>query len=151
MLVRLLGLLLGSVLFTLIGTVPAAAQWENIDTVEGAYGEEITLTEQPHGVADGVSVRALGIAAPDTTKWALSFIGAAPEDTISVTYGGEPLSILQIQRPDDGIGPTKVYVSEEAFLTMAETETVTLRVGDARVSLPAQLRREMTEIFKRVG
>jgi hypothetical protein len=34
---------------------------------------------------------------------------------------------------------------------MAETETVTLRVGDVETSLPSQMRQEMAEIYKRVG
>ena len=148
---RLSGVLLGGLLFLLGGASPAAAQWENIETVEGAYGEQITLTRQPHGVADGLSARALGIAATDTTQWALSLIGAAPEDEIAVTYGGNSLTVLDVQRPDDGIGPTKVFVSEETFLRMAETRAVTLRVGDVEASLPAQLLREMKEIYKRVG
>jgi hypothetical protein len=151
MLVRLPGALLGSLLLLLSAAAPAAAQWENIETVEGAYGEQITLTRQPHSLADGLSARALGVAAPDTTTWALSLIGAAPDEEITVTYGGEPLPILDVQRPDDGVGPTKVFVPEEAFLTMAETETVTLRVGDVETSLPSQMRQEMAEIYKRVG
>jgi len=149
MLVRLFGALLGGVLLVLSGVGPAAAQWENIETVEGAYGERITLTKQPHSLAEGLSARALGIAATDTTKWALGLIGAAPEDEISIVYGDEPLPILEVQRPSDGIGPTRVYVSREAFLTMAETEAVMLRVGETEGPLPAQLRREMEEIFKR--
>jgi hypothetical protein len=151
MLLRLSGALCGGLLFILGAVAPATAQWKNIETVEGAYGEEITLTKQPHSVSDGLSARALGIVAPDTTKWVLSLIGTAPEDEIEVRYGGEALTILAIQRPDDGVGPTKVFVSEEAFLTMAETEAVTLRVGDVKAPLPAQLRREMKEIFGRVG
>ena len=151
MLFRLSGALFGGLLFVLSSAAPAAAQWENIETVEGAYGEEITLTKQPHSVADGLSARALGIVAPDTTKWVLSLIGTAPEDEIEVQYGGETLTILDVQRPDDGIGPTKVFVSQEAFLTMAETEAVTLRVGGVKAPLPPQLRREMKEIFGRVS
>jgi hypothetical protein len=151
MLVRLFGTVLGSVLLLLGGAAPAAAQWENIETVEGAYGERITLTEQPHGLAQGLSARALGIAARDTTEWALGLIGAAAEDEISVVYGDETLPILEVQRPSDGIGPTRVYVSRETFLTMAETEAVRLRVGEKEGALPAQLRREMKEIFRRTS
>jgi hypothetical protein len=132
--------------------VPAAAQQsENVKTVEGADGEKMTLTAQPFGVADGLSVRAMGIKAADTAnRWVLSLIGASPEDDISLTYGDESLRILEVNRPDDGIGPTKVYVSQEDFLTMAETGTVTLTVGDVSISLPEQLRREMRIIFNKV-
>jgi len=121
----------------------------NVDTVEGPRGDETTLTAQPHSVADGLSVRAMGIAAPDTTRWALSLIGAAPDDEIALRYGTESLPLLSVQRPDDGVGPTRVYVSQQAFLTMAEASTVTLRVGARSASLPASLRREMKAIFER--
>lgn len=146
-----LGALFGSVLALAVGVGPAAAQWENIETVEGAYGEEMTLTKRPHGVAEGLSVRALAIAHSDTTRWAISLIGAAPDDSISIAYGDESLRILDVQHPNDGIGPTKVFVPQEAFLTMAETQTVTLRVGDVTTGLPEQLRQEMEEIFRRAS
>jgi hypothetical protein len=143
-------LLLAGVLCLLLGVSPAAAQWENIGTVEGPEGGKMTLTKSPHSVAEGLSVRAVGVAAPDTTRWALSLIGAAPEDTISISYEGESVPILGVDRPSDGIGPTKVFVSQETFLTMAETTAVRLRVGDRTAPLPAQLRREMKQIFDRV-
>ena len=132
--------------------VPVAAQQsENVTTIEGASGEKMTLTAQPFSVADGLSVRAMGIEAEDTTtRWVLSLIGAAPEDDISLTYGDESLRILEVNRPDDGVGPTKVYVSQEDFLTMAEIGTVTLTVGDVSTRLPEQLRREMRLIFNKV-
>ena len=122
---------------------------ENVTTVEGPRGEEMTLTAQPHGLADGLSARAMCISAPDTTRWALSLIGATEEDEISLTYGDESMPIEGIDRPEDGVGPTKVYVSKENFLTMAETATVTLRVGTVSVSLPEALRHEMRVIFDR--
>lgn len=127
------------------------AQMSNVDTVEGPRGEETTLTAQPHGVADGLSVRALGIAAPDTTRWALSLIGAAPDDEIALQYAGESLPLRAVQRPDGGVGPTRVYVSQQTFLTVAEASSVTLRVGATSVALPEQLRREMTAIFERTA
>lgn len=139
-----------SVFFLLVGVISAVAQWENIETVDGAYGREITLTKTPHRLADGLSVRAMGISASDTTQWTLSLIGAAPEDSISIAYDGNALPILQIRRPDDGVGPTDVSVSKETFLTMAETAAVRLRVGDVTAGLPADLRREMKEVFERV-
>jgi hypothetical protein len=134
----------------LLVTVPVQAQSGNITTVEGARGEKMTITAQPHSVAEGLSVRAMGIAAPDTTRWALSLIGADPEADISLSYGGESLPIENVSRPEDGVGPTEVYVSQETFLTMAETGTVTLTVGGTTRSLPEQLRREMKKIFEQV-
>lgn len=128
---------------------PVWGQSENVTTVEGPQGEKMTVTAQPHSVAEGLSVRAMGIEAPDTTRWALSLIGAPPEADISLTYGDESLPVERISRPEDGIGPTEVYVTQETFLTMAETGTVTLTVGDVTTSLPEQLRKEMQEIFER--
>lgn len=148
---RLLGVFLGGILLLTMGAIPAAAQWENIETVEGPYGMEMTLTKRPHGAAEGLSVRALAMARADTTRWAISLIGAVPDDTLAITYGDESLSIQDVQSPSDGVGPTKVFVSAESFLTMAETQTVMLRVGDVTTALPDQLRREMKEIFERVN
>ena len=151
MFVRLLtGILLAGFCALSMAPVPAAAQWENIDTVEGPGGEETTLIRRPHSLADGVSVRALGITRSDSTRWALGLVGAAPEDTIALRYGEESLSIQEVRRPSDGVGPTRVFVSADVFLTLAETATATLQVGDVRATLPAQLRREMKEIFERV-
>jgi hypothetical protein len=135
----------------LLGSLPASAQWNNIETVEGTYGKKMTLTKTPHSVAEGLSVRALGITSPDTTQWALSLIGTAPEDKIVLVYGDETLPIRDIKRPSDGVGPTRVFVSKETFLTVAETGSVKLRVGDRTAPLPAQLRREMKQIFKQVS
>jgi len=151
MLVRFPGAVLGGLLLLLSAAGPAAAQWENIETVEGPYGEEMTVTKRPHAVAEGLSARAMAIARPDTTRWALSLIGTSPDDSLSIEYGDESLSILDIQHPDDGVGPTKVFVSQEAFLTMAETQTVRLSVGSVTAQLPDQLRQEMEEIFKRAN
>ncbi len=136
------------VLLGLLAAVPVQAQSGNVTTVEGAQGEKMTVTAQPHSVAEGLSVRAMGIQAPDTTRWALSLIGADPEADISLSYGGESLPIESVSRPEDGVGPTEVFVTQETFLTMAETGTVTLTVGGTARSLPEQLRREMKEIFE---
>ncbi len=149
MFARVFNVLLGAVLLLAFGVGSAAAQWENIEMVEGSYGKDVTLTQRPHGVAEGLSARALSIARSDTTQWAISIIGASPEDTISISYGDEPLPIRDIQAPSDGVGPTKVFVSKETFLTMAETQSVTLRVGDVTTAFPEQLRQEMREIFRR--
>ncbi len=143
------GLLLVSLFLLVSHTAPASAQWSNIETVEGSRGEEMTLTETPHVLNEDVSARALSIARPDTTQWALGLIGTAPEDTISLEYGDESLPIERIERPSDGIGPTRVFVSAETFLTIAETEAVTLRIGDATLDFPEDFRREMKRIFER--
>lgn len=141
-------LLIGS-LFALSALTPAYGQSGNVTTVEGPQGEQMTVTAEPHQVADRLSIRALGISDPDTTRWALSIIGASLDDEISLSYGDETLPITRIERPDDGVGPTRVFVSQESFLTMAGTDSVTLTVGPVTTSLPDQLRSEMKKIFER--
>ena len=132
------------------GPTPAHAQWENIDTVQGAQGKKTTLTKRPRRLADGLSARALGISAPDTTRWALSLIGADAEDAIELKYGNESLPILDIERPSDGVGPTQVFVSESTFRTIADTKAVRIQVGVTTAAVPPKLRREMGEILRRV-
>ncbi|MFP4228424.1 MAG: hypothetical protein ACLFTE_06310 [Salinivenus sp.] len=145
--VLLSGLLLGSILFA---PAPAAAQSENVTTVEGPNdGENTTLTERPHSLADGLSVRAFGISAPDTTRWGLRLIGADDAESIELRQADDPVPIVQIDRPDeDEVGPTSVYVDQQSFLLMAETATITIRVGNVHVELPEALREEMQQIFE---
>lgn len=133
-------------LLSLLVAMPVQAQSDNIETVEGPSGEKITLTAEPHSVADGLSVRARRVVESDTTRWALSLIGASPEEEISLRAGNESRPIERVRRPDDGIGPTDVFVSQETFLTLAETDTATLQIGNVTASLPAALRQEMTQI-----
>jgi len=141
-------LLAGLLVFVLPSAVHA--QSGNVQTVEGAQGKKTTLTAQPHKVAEGLSVRAMGVVDSDTTRWALSLIGVGPDEAVSLAYGNESLPVYDIQRPDDGIGPTTVFVSQRAFLLMAETGSVRLTVGDVTTGLPTSLRREMKIIFRRV-
>ena len=143
-------------LLSLLGlAVPllAQAQSENIETVEGAQGQRMTLTAQPHSLAEGLSVRAMGIETTmDSTRWAFSLIGASHDADVSIQYGGETLPVESVNPPSDGgVGPVRVYVSQRTFLTMAETGGVTLTVGDVTAPLPEQLRREMRQIFERVS
>ena len=131
----------------------AHAQLENVETVEGPRGERMTLTVQPYSLAEGLSVRAMGIETTmDSTRWALSLIGAEPGEEVSIHYGNESLPVRDVRPPEDGgVGPIKVYVSQETFLTMAETGGVRLRVGGVTATLPEQMRREMQIIFERVS
>jgi hypothetical protein len=137
----------------LLVPVLARGQVENIQTVEGPRGEQMTLTAQPHSLADGLSARAIGIETlMDSTRWALSLIGAEPGEEVSIHYGNESLPVRDVRPPEDGgVGPIKVYVSQETFLTMAETGGVRLRVGGVTATLPEQMRREMQIIFERVS
>lgn len=140
-------------LFGLLVPLLAQGQSENIETVEGARGERMTLTAQPRSLAEGLSARAMGVETTmDSTRWALTLIGAAPDADISIRYGGETLPVKSVDPPaDGGVGPVTVYVSQQTFLTMAETGGITLTVDDVSASLPEQLRREMRQIFERVS
>lgn len=142
---------LGLLLPALTIVSPVQAQWQNLETVQGSGGKTTTLTQQPRRLADGLSARALGIAVNDTTRWALSLIGVDENDSIRLRYGGETLPILRIERPTDGPGPTTIYVSKETFLTIAETQTVKIKLGGTTASFPSKLRREMGEIIRRVS
>lgn len=136
-------------LLVLLAPTPAAAQWENIDTVEGAQGQDMILTVQPHQLAEGLSARALCIVRRDSTRWALGLIGVPPGEDVSLTYGEETLPVYHVERPDDGIGPVRVFVSGETFLTLAESGSAAIHVGNVRAALPDQLRREMRRIFEK--
>lgn len=136
-------------LLVLLVPTPAAAQWENIDTVEGAQGQDMILTVQPHQLAEGLSARALSIVRRDSTRWALGLIGVPPGEDVSLTYGDEALPIYRVERPEDGIGPVRVFVSGETFLTLAESGSAAIHVGNVRAALPDQLRREMRRIFEK--
>lgn len=131
---------------------PAAAQTNNLDTIEGPNaGEQTTLTRIPREVSENISIRAMGIEGPNYTRWGLTLIGAAPDDSITLSMGNEELPIKEVDRPGEGeVGPVTVIVSEETFLTIAETEGVKLQVGDATLSFPEELRQDMQLIFDRV-
>lgn len=130
----------------------AVAQTSNLDTVEGPNpGEETTLTITPHRLTDDVSARALGIDSPTDTRWALTLIGVSRVDSIGLTLGGEALPIEDMSRPDeDEVGPTRVFLSQKTFLTIAETEEVRLHIGDTTTQLPDQMRKDMRQIFEEV-
>lgn len=145
------------VLLLLVGSIAsfaptATAQSSNVETVEGPNaGEETTLTITPHALNEDVSARALGVASPSETRWALTLIGVTRADSIRLTLGDEALPIEEISRPaKDEVGPTRLYLSQKTFLTVAETEEVRLHVGESTMSLPAQMRKEMQQIFDTV-
>jgi len=151
MLHRLIVVLAVGVLTALSGP-PVAAQDSNIDTIEGpGSGERTTLTVTPHMLTDDVSGRAVAIERPGGLRWALTLIGTTAADSIGLTLGDEPLPIQDISRPDeDEVGPTRVYLSQEAFLTIADSPSVRLHVGNATAALPDQMRTEMRAIFDKV-
>ncbi len=130
----------------------AAAQSSNIETIEGSRpGEKMTLTITPHVLNDDVSARAVGIESPTGTRWALTLIGISRADSVGLSLGEEALPIADVSRPGkDEVGPTRVYVSQETFLTVAEQSEAHLHVGDAALSLPAPMRADMQQIFDTV-
>jgi len=133
---------------------PAAmAQHPNLDTVEGpSAGEETTLMISPHSLSEDVSARALGVKSPNSTRFALTLIGITRADSIGLTLGDEALPIEEISRPaEDEVGPTRVYLSQKTFLTLAETSGVRLHVGDKTMQLPSPMREEMRKIFETVA
>lgn len=131
---------------------PATAQMSNIDTVEGpSAGEKTTLTITPHSLTDNVSARALGVKAPNSVRFALTLIGVSRTDSLRLTLDGETLPIKQISRPAEGeVGPTRVYLSQKTFLTVAERNGVRLHIGTQTAQIPNQMRKEMQAIFGRV-
>jgi hypothetical protein len=131
---------------------PVAAQSSNIETIEGpGSGESTTLTLTPRVLTDDVSARAIAVESPNGRRWALTLIGTSSADSIGLTLGNEPLPIEDVSRPDEGeVGPTRVYLSQETFLTIADTPGVRLHIGDAKTPIPDQMRTEMRKIFDTV-
>ena len=152
MLSRLFSLLLVGCWTALFAVPSATAQSSNIETVEGpGTGEETTLTVTPHTLTEEVSARAIVVESPGGIRWALTLIGVTPADSIGLSLGGETLPIEDLGRPEEGeVGPTRVYLSQQTFLTVADRSDVRLRIGDATTQLPDQMRTEMRQIFEKV-
>ena len=152
MLSRLFSLLLVGCWMALFTVPSATAQSSNLDTVEGpGTGEQTTLTVTPHTLTEEVSARALGVRSPNGTRWALTLIGISPADSIELILEEETLPVEDISRPEEGeVGPTRVYLSRQTFLTVADRSDVRLRIGDATTQLPDQMRTEMQQIFEEV-
>jgi len=131
---------------------PATAQMSNLDTVEGpSAGEKTTLTVTPHSLTDDVSARALGVKSPTDVRFALALIGISREDSLRLTLDDETLPIEEISRPAEGeVGPTRVYLSQKTFLTLAERNGVRLHIGTQTAQLPDRMRKEMQAIFGQV-
>lgn len=123
----------------------ATAQESNIDTIDGPnVGEETTLMVSPRPLTEEISARALGIQGPNSTRWAITLIGIGSADSLKLTMGDQTLPIEDISRPEEGeVGPTRLYLSQETFLTIAETDAVRLHVGSVTTGLPERMREEM--------
>ena len=152
MLRRLPLVLLAGLLAFLLVSPRAAAQESNVKTVEGpGAGEKTTLMASPRPLTPEISARAVGVRTPNGTRWALTLIGIGSADSLKLTMGDQTLPIKDINRPDEGeVGPTRLYVSQKTFLTIAETNTVQLYVDSVKTGLPEQMRKEMQLIFERV-
>lgn len=152
MLDRLFSVLFLGCALLAVSVPPAAAQASNLDTVEGPNpGEETTLMITPYALTEEISARALGVSSSNGTRWAVTLIGVTSADSIGLSLGGDSLPIEEISRPDeDEIGPTRLYLSQETFLTIAQTPGVQLRVGDVTTPFPEQMRQQMQKIFERV-
>jgi hypothetical protein len=144
---RLLALLVAGTVALLAPA--AAAQSSNIETIEGSSpGEKMTLTVTPHVLNDDVSARAVGIESPTGTRWALTLIGISRADSVGLSLGDKALPVEDISRPgEDEVGPSRVYLSQRTFLTVAEQDGARLHVGDASLSFPPQMRTDMQRIF----
>jgi len=151
MLLRSIGPVLGGLLALALSAAPAQAQYQNIESVSGpGAGEETILTITPHRLNATLSARALGIKSPRrASQWVLTLIGAAPDAEIGLRLGKDTLAVGRISRPEDGSGPVQVYMTEQAFLTLADSPTARLVVDGSRVPLPEALRQEMQVIFDR--
>lgn len=149
---RVLSLVIAGVATLFSLQASASAQSSNIETVAGPNtGEQTTLTISPHALTDDVSARALGVSGPNDSRWALTLIGVTPADSLGLRLSGQSLPIEEVTRPDEGeVGPTRLYISGETFLTIAETEGVELLIGDTRTGFPDQMRTEMQQIYKKV-
>ena len=131
----------------------AVAQYSNLDTVEGpSAGEETTLMISPYSVTEDVSARALGVKSPGSNRFAITLIGVTRTDSIGLTLDGEALPIEEITRPaEDEVGPTRIYLSQKTFLTLAERRGARLHIGETKARLPDQMRKEMMKIFETVA
>jgi hypothetical protein len=131
-------------------TEPAAAQSRNIATVAGpGSGERTTLSQIPQRVTDRVSLRAIGIRAPDSTRWALSVIGGDDVDSFAFRAAGSTFEPVRVERPD-GAGPTTLHLEQRDFLTLARTSGAVIVIDGETAPIPASLRRDMKAVFEKV-
>ena len=129
---------------------PVVAQSRNIATVSGpGSGEQTTLSQIPQRVTDRVSLRAIGVRAPDSTRWALSVIGGDDIDSFAFRAAGSTFEPVRIERPD-GAGPTTLHLEQRDFLTLARTSGAVIVLDGERAPIPASLRRDMKAVFEKV-
>lgn len=128
---------------------PAAAQ-SNVETVAGpGPAEESTLSRIPRALTDEVSGRAVGVEGPDSTRWAVSLIGADDVESVAFRAAGQTFEPVSIQRPE-GIGPVSVYLTKEAFLTLSRTKGAAIVLDGTATELPETFREDMKAVYETV-
>ncbi len=129
---------------------PAYAQSRNIATVSGpGSGEKTTLSRIPRRLDEDISLRAIGIRGPDTTRWALSVIGGDDVERFAFRAAGASLEPVRVERPD-GAGPITLHLTQRDFLTLARTKGAVVLVDGRSVPIPPALRNDMKAVFERV-
>ena len=129
---------------------PTFAQSGNIDTVSGpGPAEESTLSRIPRRLNDDVSVRAVGVDAPDSTRWALSVIGGDDVAAFAFRAAGQTFEPLRVERPD-GAGPTTIYLRKRDFLTLSRTQGAAIVLDGEPVEFPDDFLEDMKAVFEKV-
>lgn len=147
---RRLALALAALLLAVGGPGPAAAQVANIETVSGpGPAEKTTLSQIPRRVTDEVSIRAVGVSAPDSTRWAFSVIGGDEVESFGFRAAGHTMEPTRVDRPE-GLGPISVYVTKEDFLTLSRTDGAVVLIDGTPAELPDGLQADMKAVFKEV-
>ena len=145
-----LALATAALLLAVGGPESAAAQVANIETVSGpGSGEQTTLSQVPRRVTDEVSIRAVGVSAPDSTRWAFSIIGGDAVEAFAFRAAGETMKPTRVDRPE-GLGPISVYVTKEDFLTLSRTDGAVVLLDGTPTELPDTLQADMKAVFEEV-
>lgn len=145
-----LALAVAALLLVVGGPGPAAAQVANIETVSGpGPAEQTTLSQIPRRVTDEVSIRAVGVSAPDSTRWAFSVIGGDEVETFAFRAAGQTMEPTRVDRPE-GLGPISVYVTKEDFLTLSRTDGAAVLIDGTPTELPDGLQADMKAVFEEV-
>lgn len=137
-------------LVTLVLSGIGVAQAQTIVEVDGPErGETTYMTRSPMKMDGGdVLVRPVGVSGPEGSEWALMLIGTDAE-TVSFMANGTPVQVESVEA-SAGSGPLSVYVSKQAFLTLAEAGTTRLTISGTTHRLPEKVQAAMKEIYERV-
>jgi hypothetical protein len=132
------------------GLAPAASPAQVVQVDGPNPGERTVMSEVPRA-ADGVVVRALGIAGPDTTRWALTLIGADAVERVRIVAAGEEVPVLDITMPTEAGEKATVFVPQQGFFALTQTSETQVTInGEQSFALPEPLQQDMEEIYERV-